>query len=168
MLEENWLKYPCLLADFGDGDAMRNVPSSDDTSLVATLTTKPASKDGMSSPLPWCLDRVGAVVPNGQGVKATVEKLGNSTPVLAQLGVYYIMSNNGHESLPILVIAHTKINQEPSQSSPIPLPMSMKSILASGIVNEPVPALHLKQPPPSAASSVSSHSLPKPPSMSIT
>jgi len=34
----------------------------DATSLSGSSTTKPASKDGMSSPLPWCVDRVGALV----------------------------------------------------------------------------------------------------------
>jgi len=53
-LDDNHSKYPCL-ADSG----------ADATSKCQNSTTKPTtSKDGMSLPLPWCVDRVGAITAN--------------------------------------------------------------------------------------------------------
>jgi len=52
-LDDNHLNYPCL-ADAG----------VDATSECQNSMTKPTSKDGMWLPLPWCVDRVGAITAN--------------------------------------------------------------------------------------------------------
>jgi len=93
---------------------MTNVPSNDDTSLDGNSTSKPASKDRMSSPLSWCLERVGASVLNDQWAKATVEKVENSAPVLIQFSASYTIGFLGNylsvcphlKSLPYLCKCH--------------------------------------------------------------
>ncbi len=78
-MDEHRSKYLCLV-DSG----------ADATSECEIFTTKPTSKDGMSLPLPWCVDRIGAIASN---------------------------DNNGHEPQPISVTAQTNFNWEPSHSS---------------------------------------------------
>jgi len=53
-------KYPGLL-ESADVDAMKNVSLDNVASLVGSSMQPHASKEGTSSPLPWCLDRVGVV-----------------------------------------------------------------------------------------------------------
>jgi len=109
----------------------------DATSLSGSSTTKPASKDGMSSPLPWCVDRVGALVCwKGGKIYTSSGTIGcffhhwfwrtvcwcipsfESFPTSASATVpgnadVAIMHNNGLKPPPVLVFVHTKVNQEP-------------------------------------------------------
>jgi len=78
-LHDNHSKYPCL-----------SNSGADATSKCKTSMTEPTSKDGMFSPLSWCVDRVGVITAN---------------------------DNNSGEAWPISVIAKTNVNRDSSNSS---------------------------------------------------
>jgi len=75
------LKYPCI-ADSTGG-------------CIENPMTKPTSKDDMSLPLPWCVDRVGTM--------ALSDTASGDTDVI-------IIGNNGHEPQPISVSVQPNID----------------------------------------------------------
>jgi len=89
-LHDNCSKYPCL-----------SNSGADATSKGNTSTTEPTSNDGMLSPLPWCVDIVGAITANDNNS-------GKPWPisVIAKTNVnrnssHYLWSTNHHENVSV-------------------------------------------------------------------